>query len=67
MKKIISLLLIVLFAMTAYSTQASAEDSFPTGRTAATGDEPNGDGQTLEAANQSGVTVLGAGSSQVKT
>lgn len=68
MKKIISLLLIVLFAMTAYSTQASAdEDSFPKGRTAASGDEPNGDGQTVESTNQSGVTVLGAGPSQVKT
>lgn len=66
MKKIISLLLIVLFAVTAYSTQASAQD-FPKGRTAAVGDEPNGDGQTVEEANQSGVTVLGAGAAQVKT
>lgn len=66
MKKIISLLLIVLIA-TVFSTQAFAEDSFPSGRTAATGDEPNGDGQTPEEANQSGVTVIGAGTSQVKT
>ncbi len=66
MKKIISLLLIVLFAVTTYSTQASA-DEFPKGRTAAVGDEPNGDGQAVEEANQSGVTVLGAGASQVKT
>lgn len=66
MKKIISLLLIVLFAITAYSTQASAQE-FPSGRVAAVGDEPNGDGQTVEEANQSGVTVLGAGASQVKT
>lgn len=67
MKKIISLLLIVLFASITYSTQALADDKFPSGRTAAAGDEPNGDGQTIEEANQSGVTVLGAGASQVKT
>ncbi|AZZ35365.1 hypothetical protein CIK05_00615 [Bdellovibrio sp. qaytius] len=66
MKKIISLLLIVLFATTAYSVTASADDAFPTGRVTATGDEPNGDGQTPEEANQSGVTVPGAGASQVK-
>lgn len=67
MKKIISLFLIVLFAGIAYSTQASAADEFPNGRTAAVGDEPNGNGQTIEEANQSGVTVLGAGATQVKT
>ncbi len=68
MKKIISLLLIVLFATTAYPTTAYAEDSFPTGRVAATGDEPNGNEQPVEqAVNQSGVTYLGNGASQVKT
>lgn len=67
MKKIISLLMIVLFSVMAYSTQASAQESFPSGRVTATGDEPNGDGQAVEEANQAGVTVLGAGQSQVKT
>ncbi len=68
MKKIISLLLIVLVAAIAYPTMAKAEDSFPSGRVTATGDEPNGDGQPVEqAVNQSGVTYLGSGSSQVKT
>lgn len=69
MKKIISLLLIVLFATTAYPTTAqAADDSFPTGRVTATGDEPNGDGQPVQqAVNQSGVTYLGNGASQVKT
>lgn len=67
MKKIISLLLFALFAVTAYPTQALAEELFPSGRVAATGDEPNGNGQSVEEANQAGVTVLGAGSSQVKT
>lgn len=69
MKKIISLLLIVLFAVTVNPTTAqAADDSFPAGRVSATGDEPNGDGQPIEqAVNQSGVTFLGSGSSQVKT
>lgn len=67
MKKIISLLMIVLFSVIAYSTQAKAEDAFPSGRTAAVGDEPNGDGQAVEESNQAGVTVLGAGQAQVKT
>lgn len=67
MKKLISLLMIVLFSVIAYSTQASAEDSFPKGRTAAAGDEPNGDGQPVEEVNQAGVTVLGAGKQQAKT
>ncbi|MES2802547.1 MAG: hypothetical protein V4654_08660 [Bdellovibrionota bacterium] len=67
MKKIISLLLIVLFASITYSTQALAEDAFPAGRNTLVGDEPNGDGKTLEEANQSGVTFLGAGAAQVKT
>lgn len=59
--------MIVLFSVIAYSTQASAQDAFPKGRVAATGNEPNGDGQPVEEANQAGVTVLGAGTSQVKT
>ena len=60
--------MIVLFSVIAYSTQASADDdSFPKGRTAAVGDEPNGDGQTVEETNQAGVTVLGAGTQQAKT
>lgn len=67
MKKIISLLLIVLFATTTYSTQASAEDAFPAGKVTAVGSDPNGDGQPVEEANQSGVTALGGGTSQVKT
>ncbi|MCM2353627.1 MAG: hypothetical protein NDI63_08420 [Pseudobdellovibrio sp.] len=65
MKKIISLVMIVLFSV--ISTQAMAEDAFPAGRVAATGPERNGDGQDVVTENQSGVTVLGAGSSQVKT
>lgn len=65
MKKIISLVMIVLFSV--ISTQAFAEDAFPSGRVAATGPERNGDGQDVVTENQSGVTVLGAGTSQVKT
>lgn len=68
MKKIISLIMIVLLSVIAYTTQASAQegDAFPKGRVAAVGDEPNGDGQDVQEANQAGVTVLGAGNSQVK-
>lgn len=67
MKKIISSVMIVLFSVVTFSTQAMAEDAFPAGRVAATGPERNGDGQDVVTENQSGVTVLGAGSSQVKT
>ncbi len=67
MKKIISSVMIVLFSVMTFSTQAMAEDAFPAGRVAATGPERNGDGQDVVTENQSGVTVLGAGSSQVKT
>lgn len=61
MKKIISLSMIVLFSVMSYTTQAFAEDEFLKGRVAATGDEPNGDGQPVEEINQAGVTALGAG------
>jgi hypothetical protein len=65
MKKIISLSMIVLFSVMSYSTQALADDDgFPKGRVAATGDEPNGDGQDILETNQAGVTVLGAGTAQ---
>ena len=67
MKKIISLVMIVLFSVMTYSTQAFAEDPFPKGRTPATGPERNGDGEEVVSANQSGVTVPGNGSDQVKT
>lgn len=68
MKKITSALLVVLLAAITISTQAFADDdSFPKGRVTAVGDEPNGDGQEVAEANQSGVTALGAGTSQVKT
>jgi hypothetical protein len=59
MKKIISLLFIVLFAMTAYVAQASAEDPVPAGKIPATTDEPNGDGRPPEPADPSGVLVYG--------
>lgn len=67
MKKITSAFLVVLLTAITFSTQAFAEDDgFPKGRVTAVGDEPNGDGQAVIQANQSGVTVLGAGTSQVK-
>lgn len=59
--------MIVLFTTLSYSTNAVAQvDSFPKGRVTATGDEPNGDGQDIQAADQAGVTVLGAGTTQSK-
>lgn len=67
MKKIMSLLVIVMFLVMSYTTQASAQEAFPKGRVTAVGAEPNGDGQEVQETNQAGVTALGAGSSQVKT
>lgn len=61
MKKIISILLLLAFSITALAE----EDSFPAGRVAAIGDEPNGNGQIPVETNQAGVSVLGAGSQQV--
>lgn len=66
MKKIILALMIVVFSGATF-----AEDSFPSGRTAATppssgGNDPNGDGVPPEETPQAGVTKLGAGTQQPK-
>lgn len=61
MKKII-LILSLLFT----ASLVLADDSFPSGRIVATGDEPNGDGQEIVEKIQAGVTFIGGGTQQVE-